>query len=341
MIILGQIGIGAWGKNHLRSFSSLGGCRIKSCCDKDKKVLEGISLDYKNEIAVTQSPEDMFSDKDITGVIIATLPDSHARLAIRAMESGKHVFVEKPLAMSVREGMDIKEASKKYGKICMVGHILLYHPAVVTLKKYTEDGYLGDIYYIYSTRVNLGKIRKEENALWSLTSHDISVVMYMLGEEPFSVSAAGSSYIQKGIHDVVFVNMNFSGNRTAHIHASWLDPHKIRQFTIVGSKKMAIFDDMSREDKLKIYDKGVDRTDVSGSYESFLTLRSGDIFSPKIDMQEPLKIEGQAFLDAINNGCDPLASVDNGIAVLKVLETAQRSLDEGGTKIKIPKTGAQ
>lgn len=335
MIILGQIGIGAWGKNHLRNYTRLPDCRVKTACDKNRNVLDSIALDYKGEIKCAIDTEDIFSDKDIEGVIIATLPDTHADLAVRALESGKHVFIEKPLAMSVEEGLRIKKAAEKYKKVCMVGHILLYHPAVITLKKYIDDGTLGEIYYMYSTRVNLGQIRKEENALWSLTSHDISVVMHLLGQNPHSLSAVGNAYLRKNIHDVVFVNMNFKKDVMAHIHASWLDPHKIRQFTIVGSKKMAIFDDMASSEKLKIYDKGVDKVSGKDPYDAFLALRSGDIFVPEINMEEPLKLECREFLDCIKHNRRPLADVDNGIEVLKVLEAAQKSLDSGGRTVKI------
>ncbi|MDD5436998.1 MAG: Gfo/Idh/MocA family oxidoreductase, partial [Candidatus Omnitrophica bacterium] len=245
------------------------------------------------------------------------------------------VFIEKPLAMSVKEGLRIRKAALRSKKICMVGHILLYHPAVEMLKKYMNDGFLGDICYLYSARVNLGQVRKEENALWSLTSHDISVLLYILGKFPSSVSATGESYLRKNIHDVVFVNLYFKNNLMAHIHASWLDPHKIRQFTVVGSKKMAVFNDMDAAEKLKIYDKGVDKVVDKNSYETFLTLRSGGIFAPKITMEEPLKRECMVFLDCIKNNRMPLTDVDNGIDVVRILEAAQRSLDRGGANIKL------
>jgi len=335
MIRLAQIGIGAWGKNHLRNYSMLEGCAVKTCCDKDKAVLKEISADYKGEIGCTADPEVVFSDKEIDAVVIATLPDTHAEMAIRAIEAGKHVFIEKPLAMSVEEGLRIKRSAEKHHKICMVGHILLYHPAVRALKKYVDDGFLGHIRYIYSTRVNLGQIRKEENALWSLTSHDISVVTYLLGRMPQAVSAAGASYLRKNIHDVVFVNLHFRDHVMAHIHASWLDPHKVRQFTVVGDRKMAAFDDMAGEEKLKIYDKGIDMVTDKNLYEAFLTLRSGDVFAPKIHMEEPLRLECREFLDCVRHNRKPIADVDNGIEVLKVLEAAQESLDNGGAIVTI------
>lgn len=335
MVKLAQIGIGAWGKNHLRNYARLEGCKVRICCDKNKALLEDVEREYKGEIKTSTNPEDIFRDPAIDAVIIATLPDTHAELAIRAIESGKHVFVEKPLAMSVKEGLEIKKAVHKHKKICMVGHILLYHPAVLALKTYIDDGYLGDICYIYTTRVNLGQIRKEENALWSLTSHDISVIMHLLGKTPVSVSAAGEAYLRKNVHDVVFVNLNFRNSSIAHVHASWLDPHKIRQFTVVGSKRMAVFDDMSSAEKLKIYDKGIDRVTDKNSYETFLTLRSGDILVPTLNMEEPLKLECEEFLSCIKHNRKPLADVDNGIEVLKVLEAAQKSLDNRSMNVPL------
>ena len=330
MVNLAQIGIGDWGKNHLRTFSQMPGCNILMCCDKNQAVLDSVKAGYGSNIRCVTDPEEVFADKSVDAVIIATLPDTHAKLAIRAMEKGKHVFVEKPLAMTVREGEAIKKAVLKYKKICMVGHILLYHPAVRALKDYIDSGEFGRIYYIYSTRVNLGKVRDEENALWSLTSHDISVVMYLLGQEPGSVSAKGAAYLRKNIDDVVFVSLAFGNNVIANIHASWLDPHKIRQFTVVGSKRMAVFDDMAQSGKLKIYDKGVDM--VAG--KPSLALRSGEVLMPNIDGTEPLKLEAMEFLDCVKNNRQPLANVDNGIEVLKILESAQRSLDRKGACIK-------
>jgi predicted dehydrogenase len=335
MLILSQIGVGAWGKNHLRNYVKLGDCRVKACCDRNQSILSAIERDYKGAISCTTDPEDIFNDSDIDAVVIATLPDTHAKMAIKAIESGKHVFIEKPLAMSVGEGLDIKKAAARHKKICMVGHILLYHPAVLALKKYIDSGYLGDICYIYTTRVNLGQVRKEENALWSLTSHDISVIMHLLGKRPISVSATGEAYLRKNVHDVVFLSLNFKSDSMAHVHASWLDPHKIRQITVVGSKRMAVFDDMSSVEKLKIYDKGVDKVVDRNSYETFLTLRSGDILVPTINMEEPLRVECQEFLDCIKDNRQPLADVDNGIDVLKVLEAAQKSLDNDSEKVRL------
>lgn len=331
MITLAQIGVGDWGRNHLRNYMDIPGCKMKLCCDRDRKVLDGIGAAYGNKLGLTTDVQRVFSDKGIDAVVIATLPDTHAVLAIEAMKNGKDVFIEKPLAMSVREGLAIKKAALQYKKVCMVGHILLYHPAIRKMKEYIDSGQFGSMYYMYSTRVNLGKIREEENALWSLTSHDISVIMYIMGDLPRHVSAVGSPYLRDDIDDVVFVNLSFGNKVIAHIHASWLDPHKIRQFTVVGSKKMAVFDDMAPSGKLKIYDKGACLTDGNGPVK----LRSGETLVPEVYDVEPLKIECLEFIDCVKNRKTPLAGVDNGIEVLRILEAAQESLDKKGIAIKL------
>ena len=335
MVTLGQIGIGAWGQNLLRNFSNLKDVTVKVCCDKNKAALERVKLNYNNKIKVTDDFSDLLKDQALDAIIVTTLPATHAHFALKALSRGLHVFVEKPLALKVEDAKRMIASARKNKKILMVGHLLLYHPAVKSLKSYIKEGILGDINYIYSTRVNLGQVRSEENALWSLTSHDISVAMYLLNKEPSRVQAAGRSYLRKNIQDVVFVNIQFAGGIIAHIHASWLDPHKIRKFTIVGSKKMAVFDDMDSTEKIRIYDKGFDWQKNSGSYETFLTLREGDIHIPKIDMVEPLKLECQHFIDCINSNLTPLTDGENGLRVLKVLDAAQRSLDENGKTIKV------
>lgn len=335
MICIGQVGIGAWGQNLLRNFSNLKDCAVKVCCDKNKAVLDKVKLNYNNKIKACSEFDDLLACPGLDAVIVATLPATHAHFAIRALSKGKHVFVEKPLALKLEDAEQMIKAAKKNKRILMVGHLLLYHPAIKKLKNYIQEGSFGDLEYIYSTRVNLGQVRQEENALWSLTSHDISVAMYLLETQPRKVQAIGKSYIRKEIQDVVFVNINFDKNLMAHIHASWLDPHKMRKFTIVGSKKMAVFDDMESTEKIRIYDKGFDWQKNSGTYETFLTLREGDIHIPKIDMVEPLKLECQHFIDCIQNNQRPLTDGENGLAVLKILDAAQKSLEQDGMVVKL------
>jgi predicted dehydrogenase len=335
MVKIAQIGIGNWGKNLLRNFFNLQDCQVRLCCDHNKTTLDKVIQQYNGKVRVTQDPEEVFNDPQIDAVIIATPAVTHAKFSIWALSCGKHVFVEKPLALNVQDGQAVIKSAKENKRILMVGHLLLYHPAIQKLKSYVEDGTLGQIHYIYSTRVNLGQVREEESALWSLTAHDISVAIYLLNQEPLEVCATGKSYIRESIQDVVFVTINFEGNIMAHIHASWLDPHKIRKFTVVGSKKMAVFDDMESAEKIRLYDKGFSWQKAEfGTYDTFLTLREGDIYIPKLDMVEPLRLECQHFLDCILNGKEPQTGPDDGLAVLKVLAAAQRSLEEGGRPVK-------
>lgn len=335
MITLGQIGAGTWGRNLLRNFAGLPNCRLKACCDKNTKVLESIRAQYNDKIKVTQDVDDLLKDPGIDAIVVATLPETHARFSIEALKNGKHVFVEKPLALDIAQAEEMIRVAEKNKRFLMVGHLLLYHPAVKKIKSYIEDGQLGDIHYLYSSRVNLGQVREIENALWSLTAHDISVAMYLLGQDPAEVSVTGNAYLRKNIQDVVFVTLNFKNNIMAHIHASWLDPHKMRKFTVVGSKKMVVFDDMESTEKIRIYDKGVDRQKNYGTYETFLTIREGDIHIPKIEMMEPLKLECQHFIDCVINQRRPFSDGDNGLAVLKVLTAAQRSLELNGKPVKV------
>lgn len=335
MIKVSQIGTGQWGRNLIRTFASLPNCQMKMFCDQNPDTIRSLTDQYYGQIQGTQNLEDIFNDRETEGVIIASPPDTHAALAMQALKAGKHVFVEKPLALNIDDAHKMIALSEKRKKILMVGHLLLYHPAVRKLKAFIDDGQLGDIHYLYSTRVNLGRIRDVENALWSLTAHDIAVAMHLLDQAPLEVSATGSAYLQKNIQDVVFVNLRFKNEVRSHIHASWLDPHKIRKFTVVGSKQMAVFDDMETSEKLRLYDKGVDRQKNEGTYETFLTLRHGDIHIPRIEMVEPLRLECQHFIDCIESGKEPISGAKNGLDVLKVLSAAQESLECHGKPIKI------
>lgn len=335
MITVGQIGVGVWGQNLLRNFFNLKDCSVKICCDKNKTSLERVNTAYNSRIKITDDYNVLLKDKEIDAIIVATLPATHAHFAIKALKSGKHVFVEKPMALDVSSATEMIKTAKKYKKILMVGHLLLYHPAVNHIKKYINDGTLGDTYYIYSTRVNLGKVRVDENALWSLTVHDISVSNYLFEQTPAEVIAIGDSYIRLGTEDVIFLTLRYKNKLLSHIHASWLDPHKIRKLTVVGSKKMAVLDDMEGSEKIRLYDKGFDRKKNIDIYEDFFTLREGNILIPHIEMQEPLKIECQHFIDCILDNKVPLTDGENGLAVVKVLEAAQRSLTSGGESIKL------
>ncbi|MEA3459084.1 MAG: Gfo/Idh/MocA family oxidoreductase [Chloroflexota bacterium] len=333
MITIGQVGLGYWGPNVLRNFANLAECQVKRCCDTSAQQLEKIKRRYPL-IELTQDYNELVNDPDIEALVITTLASTHYQLAEKALEADKHVFVEKPITLDISEAEELIDLAERRKRVLMVGHLLIYHPAVTKLKEYVDSSELGEIRYIYSSRLNLGKIRHDENAMWSFAPHDLSVALYLLAEEPEAVSAQGMAYLRPEVEDVVFMMVRFSQGKVAHLHVSWLDPHKVRRITVVGRKKMAVFDDMESAEKLRIYDKGVDNLDYS-SYGEFLTLRFGDIYIPKIDMKEPLQLECQHFLNCIRDHQRPLSDGLEGLQVLKVLDAAERSLRNDGQLVKI------
>jgi len=317
-------GLGYWGPNLARNFAAIDGCELVACADSDPAALQRIASVNPGLRYVT-SVEDLLEDPDVDAVAIATPVPSHAELAVRVLEAGKHCFVEKPLAQSVADAQRAVAAAGDSGRVLMVGHLLEYHPGVAMLKQLTESGELGErIYYIYGNRLNLGKLRADENALWSLGAHDVSVLLHLAGEEPWEAVAHGSSYVRSGVEDVVFCFLRFPSGLSAHLHLSWLDPHKERRFTVVGSRRMATFDDMALEGKVAIYDKGFDE-DARG-YGEYIT-RSGDIFSPRIPNLEPLRLECEHFVRSVLEGTPPRSDGASGLRVVRVLERLQRSLD--------------
>ena len=334
MINLAVIGAGAWGKNHIRNFSQLPDANFSICCDQDDKRLKYVKDTYPN-LQVTRNADDIFKDPKIDAVVICSSAVSHYPLAKAALDADKHVFVEKPLTLKVSDAEDLVKLAKKKKKVLMVGHLLIFHSAVAKMKELIDKKEIGDLYYIYCQRVNLGKIRQDENALWSFAPHDLSVILHLLGEEPVSVTARGEDYLQNKIADVVFVNLEFPNKKMAHVHLSWLDPHKERKLTVVGSKKMVVFDDMEAADKIKIYDKGVEKVPGYETYAEYLSLRFGDLLIPALKMVEPLKTECQHFLDCIKDGKTPLTDGEAGLQVVKILNAAQKSLDQGGVPVRV------
>ena len=323
-LTVGVVGLGYWGPNLARNFAAIPGCAVTWLCDADEAARDRIARTLPAATA-TADLDDLLGDPELDAIVLATPVPTHAELAVRALEAGKHCFVEKPLAQSVADAERAVAAAQRADRVLMVGHLLEYHPGVRRLKELTESGELGDeIYYIYGNRLNLGKLRADENALWSLGAHDVSVVLYLAGEEPLEVQAHGESYVRPGVEDVVFCFMRFPSGLTAHLHLSWLDPHKERRFTVVGSQKMATFDDMELERKLTVYDKGFDED--SRTYGEYIT-RSGDVFSPRIPNVEPLRVECEHFIDAIRSGQPPRSDGASGLRVVSVLEQLQDSLD--------------
>lgn len=334
MQTVGIIGAGYWGKNLVRTFAGLETCRLKYIADNTPDILASMARNYPQCIA-TDDYRRIIDDDEVNAVVIAAPAVKHFTLAREALLRGKHVFVEKPMTLEVGHSRELVQLAEERGLKLMVGHLLLYHPCITAIRDYITRGDIGDIFYLYSQRLNLGKVRSDENALMSFAPHDISVMLHLMDERPTAVSAGGRCYLQEGIEDVVFLNIFFEKRAMAHVHVSWLDPHKVRRTTVVGSKKMVVFDDMDAQEKVKIYDKGVDRAGEYGSYGEFLSLRNGDIFIPDIRMVEPLRLECEHFIDSIERNRTPLSDGRNGLLVTQVLDAGQRSLRSGGIPIEV------
>src|SRR5580698_7969065 len=323
---IGVAGLGYWGPNLARNFASIPGCELAWCCDPSEERRARAAQQFPG-VRLASDLDELLADDTLDAIALATPVPTHADLAVRVLESGKHCFVEKPLAQSVADAERVVAAAEEFGRVLMVGHLLEYHPGVQQLKQLTESGELGDrVYYIYGNRLNLGKLRADENALWSLGAHDVSVVLHLADEEPVEAIAHGRSYVRDGVEDVVFCFLRFPSGLTAHLHLSWLDPHKERRFTVVGSQRMATFDDMAVEGKLTVYDKGFDLDEHTRGYGEYIT-RAGGSYSPRISNAEPLRLECEHFIDCIRDGVAPRSDGASGLRVVRVLEQLQRSLD--------------
>ncbi|HYZ93107.1 MAG TPA: Gfo/Idh/MocA family oxidoreductase [Actinomycetota bacterium] len=310
MARLAQIGLGQWGKNLARNFDDL--ADLVWLCDIDERQHAELIQRYPTA-RVTASCDDVLADASVDAVVIATPVPTHFELARRALEADKHVFVEKPPAMRAAELEELCELAEERGRVLMPGHLLLYHPAVQKLKEIVDSGELGDVLYVYGNRQNLGTFRTNENALWSLGVHDLSVLLHLIQEEPSEAWAHGNAFLTGGVEDVVFCYLRFPSGKMAHMHLSWLDPHKIRRITVVGNDKMAVFDDMERERKITVYDNWRTRT--------------GNIYSPKIDATEPLRLESQHFLRLVAGDGDPQKGARDAVPVVRALEQLQASLE--------------
>ena len=318
---IGQVGLGPWGSNLARNFNEV--ARLKWLCDSDGGKLESLASRFP-ATALTPRFEDLLEDDEVEAVVIATPVITHAELARQALRAGKHVFVEKPMALTAADAEDLCALAEEQGRVLMPGHLLLYHPGVAKLKALVTTGELGDVLYVYGNRQNLGTIRHDENALWSLGVHDLSVILHLLDEEPSEVWARGESFLKDGVEDVVFCYLRFPSGKVAHMHLSWLDPHKMRRMTVVGAQKMAVFDDMELDRKVTVYDKTAEQS--LGTYGEWRT-RTGDIYSPRIPNDEPLRLECGHFLGLVGGEGDPLRAARDGAAVVRVLAQLQLSLD--------------
>ncbi|HDP70070.1 MAG TPA: Gfo/Idh/MocA family oxidoreductase [Actinobacteria bacterium] len=339
IINIGLIGCGTWGRNYIRNFEHLDDAKMYACCDFSEKNLQH-SKRVLSSLKIYQSPEDLIADPEVDAVIVATPAVSHFELAKKCLNNGKHVLVEKPLTLTSKESVTLMELAKKQGKVLMVGHIMEFNPAVVKLKEIIDSKELGNIYYLYLNRTNLGRIREDVNVMWDLAPHDVSIVNYLIGQEPKRVSAKGESYIVEGTEDVVFLLMEFENNILASIHVSWLDPCKLRRTTVIGDKKMAVFDDMENVDKIRIYDRGITyNPKTEREFEDFgsfqLSYKYGDILVPQLQLSEPLKNQCTHFVECIKTGSKPRTDGENGLRAVKVLEAAQKSLKNDGAFVDI------
>jgi len=332
-LVLSQLGCGYWGPNLLRNFSAQKNCHVKWVADpsEDRRnyVLENfpkskVTADWKRAVY----------DKEVDAIIIATLASTHYDLARAALEAGKHIFVEKPLAMRTTEADELIRIAHEKELTLMVGHTFLYNPALHYMKDLVDSGDLGQIYYIYCQRLNLGKVRSDINVWWNLAPHDISILLYLMhGEMPTSITTQGMDYIQKGIEDVVFAVLKWDDRTAAHIQVSWLDPSKVRKITLVGSRKMVVYDDIN-DDKIAIFNKGIDKIPHQKKnkmdYDDFnnyqLLHRAGDIWLPRIDFKEPLKLEASHFLECIREGKTPRTGPTHARDVVRILEAGNEAL---------------
>jgi predicted dehydrogenase len=327
-IKIGVIGFGYWGPNPTRNFNELPGAHLVAIADLKEERLQRAGSLYPNVLLVRDYTELFFLGLD--AVVISTPPATHFSIAKDCLEHGLHVLVEKPLTLRSQQAKELIDLAHSKDLTLMVGHTFEYNSAVIALKEYIDSGELGDIYYIDAARLNLGLFQRDSNVLWDLAPHDISILLFLLGEKPVSVSAHGMPCVFDGIFDVAYVNLLFPNKISAYIHVSWLDPCKVRRITVVGSKKMIVFNDVENEQKLKIFDKGVDAPTYTNGFGEFqCNYRSGDIVIPNIRIVEPLRRECQHFLDSINNHTQPFSSGEDGLQVVKVLEAAQHSMSNG------------
>jgi predicted dehydrogenase len=317
---LGLVGLGPWGRNLARNFDDL--AELVWLCDVDPRQLAEVAPRYPAARS-TSEIDDVLGDPAVEAVVVSTPVPTHAQLARRALEAGKHVFVEKPPAMRGAEMEELCALAAERDLVLMPGHLLLYHPGVLKLKELIDSDALGEVLCLYGNRQNLGVIRKDENALWSLGVHDLSVILHLVDEEPSEVWAHGNAFLNPGVEDVVFCYLRFPSGKIAHMHLSWLDPHKMRKMTVVGTEKMAVFDDMELERKVTIYEKGP--WQPAETYGEWRT-RTGDIHSPKVANDEPLRLECRHFLDLVERGPGDRREALDGLAVVRALEQLQASL---------------
>jgi predicted dehydrogenase len=335
MTVIAHIGAGNWGSNWIRTLAGMPEVELRWVCDVMPASLEKIRRQFP-QTKTTTRVDDLLEDPAVQGIVIASIAPTHFDIARRALLAGKNVMVEKPMTLVTTEAEELNRLARERGRVLMVGHLLEYHAAVLHIRDMIASGELGDVQYVYSQRLNLGTVRTDENAWWSLAPHDISVACRLLGGRPISVQCRGQAVLQPNIADVVFAQLEFPGGRLAQMHVSWLDPHKARKLTVVGSKKMVDFDDAQTEGKVIVYDKGIAlQRNAEGRVEK-ITNRTGAIVMPKLEGTEPLLREARHFVECIDKQKQPVSDGESGAMVVSVLEYGQRSMDRGGEVVRIP-----
>jgi predicted dehydrogenase len=343
MVNIGVIGCGYWGTHLVRKYYQTENARVKIVSDISTVRQDFVRHNY-DDVEITADYKELFLNSGIDAIVVSTPPVSHYKIARESLLSGKHVFVEKPLALNYEDALDLVETASRQGKKLMVGHTVIYNDAIDMIKNIVNSGEIGEVYYAYASRLNLGKVRSDVNVMWNLAPHDVSLLLYILNHRPISVSARGFSYIQNNVEDVVYLNITFENNVNAQIHLSWLDPNKKRDLTIVGSRKMLVYDDISDE-RIKIYDKGIDKHNKNvnlGEFKDFgeyqLIQRAGNVMIPKVNINEPLKKECQHFIECILEDKEPITNGRSSLDVIRVLEAADRSLKNSGKEVILNQT---
>ena len=327
-LVVAQLGCGYWGPNLLRNFSALPGCTVKYVADASAERRTFVERNFPRTTAI-ESADAALDDAAVDAIVVATPAATHFELARRALEAGKHILVEKPLATTVDEVDALARIADQRELVIMAGHTFIYNAAVQYVKRLIDSGELGDVRYVYSQRLNLGRIRSDIDAMWNFAPHDISIIQYWLNDEdPIQVTRHGMDCIQPGVDDVVFVNLAYPNKVIANIHVSWLDPQKVRKITVVGSRKMVVYDDVA-DDKIAIYDKGIDRKHVLGEHMDFdrpmppdFSYRSGDILLPQVKFVEPLRVEAEHFMECIRTGKEPATGINHARKVVSILQRA-------------------
>jgi predicted dehydrogenase len=334
-ITVGVVGCGYWGPNLIRNLRQLPDCHLRVICDASNQRLSHMRRLHP-EVATTNHLEELLSDAEIDAVVVATPVRFHYEMAKACLNAGKHVFIEKPMARTVDEAEELVALAERQGLVIMVGHTFLFSPAVRRLKQIVDAGDIGEVQYISARRLNLGLFQKDINVAWDLAPHDLSIVLHLLDEMPVSVSCQGSSHVTRGIEDVTMMYLTFPKNRCAFIHNSWLDPKKVRQMTVVGSKRMIMYDDTEPLEKLKVYDARVEAPPHYDTFAEFTySYHYGDAYVPCIKQEEPLKLECQHFLDCIHGECVPIAQGRRGLEVVRILEAAGESLRQQGASVTL------